>query len=119
MQKLNFASNVLNSTPVSAAAPYASEVLDTINIEKLSVQGIVTGTASGTLVLQVSNDPFYNIPNFVPSNWTTIFSQSLTPTTGPVILATSLLLYRWAQVVYINASGSGTVTANITMYWPN
>jgi hypothetical protein len=108
---------------VSSTDTYYSAPIALGNASLLGVQAIWTGTPTGTLTVEFSNDPG------VGAYWDAYVAQAAVgvaptwtaPTTGgtfpanPAGGASSVLEsfgnigYMWARVKYVNASGSGTL----------
>ena len=76
-----------------------------------SVQAIFTGTPSGTLQLQCSDDVPITGP---PVNWTIVTDsvQGVT-TAGSYVVNVELPAYSWVRLQYIPMAGSGTLNARI------
>lgn len=80
-----------------------------------SIQGVITGTPTGTISLQMSDDP--NSGNINPVNWTTITgtSQSVAAA-GTFAYNVSDVEYTWVRLVYVDgSSGSSTAVLNATV----
>ena len=90
---------------------------DPFNIELVtgfSIQATWTGTPTGYLFLQASNDFPINQSN--PTNWTLI-DRSVHPTSGSsgdLIYKQHMAAYRWVRLGYAYGSGSGTLNARIS-----
>ena len=81
-----------------------------------TIQGVITGTPTGTFTLQASADPWYSNPTTaqLPSNWTTIANTSqAVSTAGTFIYNVSDPWYNWVRLVYVDGS-SGTSTATLS-----
>lgn len=114
MGQLNYTLAKLNNVPVSGTNTYASELMNLSQLSGASIQVVFSGTPTGTLSLMASNDvlPPYILPQaFTPTNWTAVQTQAIAAPQAPLMLTPPSLSYRWLQVVYINASGSGSITA--------
>lgn len=89
----------LNSIPTNldTAASYA-------------VQAVFTGTPSGTLQLEGSNDN----DDVTPTNWTIITDsvQSIT-TSGSYLVNVEFPVYCWVRLSYLPTAGSGNLNAKI------
>jgi hypothetical protein len=85
--------------------------LDYFGIVSYSVQAVFTGTPTGIIELQGSNDSPVNVGSF-PTNWTPI-SESITNITaaGTYVVNYDLPAYSWVQLVYTPSGGSGTLNA--------
>lgn len=109
-----------NNFPISntiMSANIASAAIDLQQIVKMSAQIIVgTGTATGSIQLQVSNDrvPAANLFNdAVFVNWSNLGSATAVTGTGVLLIAQQDMCYRAMRVVYTDSSG-GTATAHLT-----
>jgi hypothetical protein len=75
-----------------------------------SIHAVVTGTAAGTLKVQVSNDP----PGNAVTNWVDLSGASVsTSGAGNYLIPKFDVSYEWIQLVYTKSSGTGTLTATI------
>lgn len=91
----------------------ASAAIDTSQMVNGSFQAVFTdGTASGTLVIQASNDPFELLPgNEPPQNWYNIAATSTSVTSGQAALIPAIALcYRWIRASFTHSGGAGTFT---------
>lgn len=85
------------------------------NIYMYCMTAIVTGTPTGTIKLQASNDPETNdtqpLTNAPPTHWVDIANSSFNLTSaGSTMWNVSQVAYNYVRVVYIDTSG-GTSTA--------
>lgn len=101
---------VLNANRTSTYVPLK-------NIFMYSIAAIISGTPTGTIKLQASNDPETNdtqpLSNNPPTNWTDIASSSFSLTDeGETMWNVSEVAYNWVRVVYTDASGA---TSTATM----
>lgn len=110
----------INSPIIQAAdasIDQASAALASSQIFYISMQVVMTGTASGTLKLQFSNDPCEGqSPTATPTHWNDITGASvtLTGTAGSFGILKTDLSYRFIRAVYTHNNGQvGTVTATI------
>lgn len=81
----------------------------TVNLDfhiMASIQAVWTGTPTGTIKLQQSNDA---------SNWTDISgaSQATGGAAGSVCFNLNLAPMKYVQLVYTRTSGSGTLNATV------
>jgi hypothetical protein len=86
----------------------------------VSIQVVITGTPSGTLNLQGSNDfgtikpagPDQGNPGVV--NWTDIANSS-SPVTGAGTASWNFngVFYKWIRLNYVSVSGTGNMTVRI------
>lgn len=104
-------------TGVDASVSGVSAAIAASQIFYISVQAVMTGTSSGTLKLQFSNDPCEGQqPTASPTNWIDIPSATvtLTGTAGAFGIAKTDLSYRFIRAVYTKNNGSaGTITVTI------
>lgn len=101
---------VLNANRNSPAVPLKS-------IFMYSIAFNVTGTPTGTVKLQASNDPETNdtIPLPAPANWVDIANSSFSLTaSGETMWNVQYVAYNYVRVVYTDSSsGASTATVNI------
>ena len=97
-------SQVLTSTTNTPAK-------DVYNLNRYAIQAAFTGTFSGALKLQVSNDDL----DTAPVNWDDLASSSTAITAaGTYTWNVSSVAYRWVRVVYTFTSGSITLSLTFT-----
>lgn len=112
-------------TNVPLNANYTSPFAQVDQIYTYAVQAVITGTPTGTISLQASNDPtlsllFNNVlttlpPGKGPSNWTTIANSTFTVTTAGIeFWNVNYTGYNYIRVAYTDTSG-GTSTATMTI----
>lgn len=81
-----------------------------------AIQAVYTGTPTGTLKLQASNDPLGDLtnPNDQPTNWEDISnsSQSISAA-GSFLWNVTDVMYTWVRLVFTDGSG-GTSTARLS-----
>lgn len=103
-------SNVIALNAADASAD-KSFVIDATSLMSCSVQVIMTGTSSGALKLQFSNDP-----NTVdPTHFSDITSATvtLTGTAGVFAIQKNDICCQWIKLTYTKNNGAaGTITAN-------
>lgn len=89
---------------------------DPTNIDScvsFSVQAVITGTPTGTIELQASNDVVTSSAAG-PVNWTTITeSEADITSSGTYMVNYELPSYSWVRLVYNRVGGSGTMNARI------
>lgn len=86
----------INSTPIPA-----------LNLIMMSAQIVTTGSSSGTLKLQASNDD--PVTADLPTNWSDIPGASVAiGGAGAALIPKIDCCYQWVRVVYTNA-GTGTI----------
>jgi len=84
-----------------------SEIIDTTNVYGASIQVIATGTVSGTVEFQVSNDM---------ENWVALASPTVTVTNATNAVAqVPELFYKWLRIVHQATSGTtNTLKVHLT-----
>lgn len=101
--------SLLNTNVVSAAIPLKS-------IFMFSIGAVVTGTPTGVLKLQVSNDPETNdsVPLPAPTNWYDLANSSNTlSAAGNTFYNVADVAYNYVRIVYTDGSG-GSSTAHMS-----
>lgn len=101
----------LNAVAISGTATNNSNPVDGSFLIAGSAQAVVTGTATGTLKLQYSNDA----PGVgSPANWSDIPSASVAVSGAGVYAIAKLdLCYQWIRATYTNATNTGVLTVTI------
>src|SRR5271166_1343826 len=116
------------ATNVPMNANYNSPYVPLKNIYTYSIMAVITGTPTGTIQLQASNDPEtndtqYNAtsspqrpPTVIPVNWATITGSPFTLTMASNELwNVDGVGYNYVRLQYIDTSGgTSTATMNIT-----
>lgn len=113
------------ATAVPLNANYTSPYVPLKQIYTYSVCATITGTPTGTIALQASNDPEtndtqYNIPGNIPPtqvpvNWVTITNSPFAVTTaGSEFWNINYTGYNYVRVIYTDTSG-GTSTATMNI----
>lgn len=94
-------------------ANIASAPLWADNILRASFQFVFTGTPTGTLQLQWSNDMSTGLPanQFVPANWTNLGSSVAVAAAGIFAIPYQEFCYEYLRVLYTDgSSGASTAT---------
>lgn len=80
-----------------------------------SIQCIFTGTPTGTLKIQGSNDVGYDSNGGGVVNWSDIAGATiaLTGAAGSGMFNLDATYYKWARLFYTRVAGSGTLTARL------
>lgn len=110
----------LNASSNSPAVPLKS-------IYTYSIAATITGTPTGTLKLQASNDPETNDtqyatstnlpPTQVPVNWADIANSSFAVTTSGVTMwNVNAVGYNYVRVVYTDGSGGSSTATMSTVF---
>ena len=97
---------------VSAAASTTGPTIDSSNLINSSVMIVVTGTVTGIVKLQGSNDYGNSQSNSVPTNWVDIPNTAITLASANAFIPTTQMCYNWIRVAFV-AGGTGTVTAKL------
>lgn len=95
-------------------ADQISDAIDASYLLACSIQAVVSsGSASGTLKLQMSNDqPLSGSP----TNWSDITNATVSVSgAGVIAILITDLAYQWIRVVYSDGS-SGTATSSMTVH---
>lgn len=119
------------ATNVPLNANYNSPYVQLKNIYTYAMSAIITGTPTGTIQIQASNDPetndtqtnqptvagqpMTNPPSVAPVNWVTITnSPFIVTTSGIEFWNVNAVGYNYVRVQYTDGSG-GTSTATMTI----
>ena len=102
----------------SAAIDQVGIVKDATIVWQLSAQATVTGTSSGILVLQCSNDTAPLVDSNgkpLPTNWSPIPNTSTFITgAGVYLIPATEVCYRWVRASFTHNNGAvGTITVNL------
>lgn len=109
------------STAVDLDANSFSPAVPLKNIYTYCINAIITGTPTGTIKLQASNDPETNdsqpggTPFPVPTHWVDIADSSFSVTTaGQTMWNVNAVGYNYVRVAYVDGSaGASTATMDI------
>lgn len=108
------------ATVVPLNANYNSPSVPLLQVYTYAIQAIITGTPTGTISLQASNDPVLNTisnsrPLTEPTDWNTIANSTFTVTTsGTQFWNVNYTGYNYVRVIYTDSS-SGSSTATMTI----
>lgn len=113
------------ATAVPLNANYNSPYTPLKSIYTYSISAVITGTPTGTIQLQASNDPETNdtqtnttssLPPAVgPVNWVVIINSPFTVTTSGIeFWNVNAVGYNYVRVQYLDTSG-GTSTATMSI----
>lgn len=97
----------------TGAQTYVSSPVDIGQMANGSVQFSYTGTPTGTLTIEVSNDaPVINVGTgtATPTNWTPYpaATQAVAGAAGAWVMNLPDIGFRWLRAKYVNTSGTGT-----------
>lgn len=88
-----------------------------VDCQNMSFAGVVvkmTGTAAGSVKIQVSNDE--PTTSAGPSNWVDVSGATVSVSAAGTFIIPKLdICYQWIRLVYTFSSGTGTVTASLHM----
>ncbi len=105
-----------NIIPIQSAATVTSAIMDSRNLFYMSAQIAATGSAAGTLKIQVSNDEKPVLANdtaWQPTNWSDLSGASVSVSgAGAFLIPKTDLCYQYIRAVYTN-SGTGTISVVI------
>lgn len=105
------------STDVALNADYTSNAIPLKNIFMFNIAAIVSDTPTGTIKLQVSNDPETNdtIPLVEPPNWVDLLGSSFSLSDeGETMWNVHEVAFNYVRVVYTDTS-SGMSDATMTI----
>lgn len=98
-----------NIVKTQAAGTVTTAAIPALNLFYGSAQIATTGSGSGTLKFQASNDDFTGSPT-APTNWSDIPSASIVVTgAGAFLIPKIEFCYQWVRLVYTN-TGTGTIS---------
>lgn len=101
----------------TAAVSLTSAPIDCSQLIKASFQiDVGTGSADGSVQIQVSNDNAYlgaEKAGFVPTNWSNLGSATAITTAGPLLIAQQDVCYRWIRAVYTAVSGTSPIVVTL------
>lgn len=105
---------------LDASADKVGATIDANQVLTISAQAIVTGTSTGTLNIQASNDPPSGLANVegVPTvvNWTNIATIGTIAIAGAgtYLIPKFDVAYRWIRCSFVHNNGAaGTITVNV------
>jgi hypothetical protein len=109
----------LQDTLLAAASAAVDQTTGAINAENLfqiSAQVVTTGTSTGALKMQFSNDIVNpSVPETAPTNWTDVTSATVTVSAaGAVGIMKTDLCYQWIRFVWTKNNGAaGLITVTV------
>lgn len=112
----NVAGNLNNA---DASIDEAGIAIPISQVGYISAQIITTGLSTGSLQLQVSNDPSNGLAadangNLIPTNWSNLGSAVSMSAASVSLIGVTQVCFKWLRAVWTHTNGSdGTVTANI------
>lgn len=99
--------NAFSTTNITITTNGKSLITD--QVIALSCQCVATGTLTGTLKLQASNDP-QTLGN--PTNWTDISGATVSVSSAATFLIPKLdISYEFVRAVFTASAGTGTLSA--------
>lgn len=112
--------NTVNTIPaISAAVDQAGPAIPADFLFSLSAQAVVTGTSTGNLNIQASNDFSALLdasPSPVPTNWSTIATIGTVAIagTGVYLIPKFDVCYKWIRASFTHTNGAaGTISVNL------
>lgn len=105
--------NEVSLAAVSAAADQAGAAISGAQLFAMSVQAVVTGTSTGTLKMQFSNDVVnQKTPPAPPTNWSDLSGISVAIAGAGVYNIPKFdVCYAWLRPVFVHANAAaGTIT---------
>jgi hypothetical protein len=107
--------NVVNINAADASVDQNGTVVSGAQLFALSMQAVSTGSSTGTVKIQFSNDVVdpTNVP--VPTNWSDLTGQSIAIGAAAVVSLPKFdVCYAWLRAVYTHNNGSaGTITVTL------
>lgn len=102
---------------VDASTDQASIAISTDQVVTMSAQAVVTGTSTGTVKFQGSNDApgvADSSGNIVVTNWTDIANETVSIAgAGTYLIPKFDICYEWVRLVFTHTNAaSGTLTVN-------
>ena len=112
---------LLNISAASAAVDQNGAVIDANQLFAVSAQAVVTGTSTGTLNIQASNDISPAVdssgkPN--PSHWSNIATVGTVAIAGSgvYLIPKFDIAYRWIRCQFVHANAqAGTISVNVNV----
>jgi hypothetical protein len=103
----------LTFNAIDASASANGPTIDASQLLQVSAQIIATGSPTGTIKFQASNDFGNSMASTTPTNWTDIATQTITLTTaGSFLIPKFEICYQWIRIVY-TSGGTGTITVKM------
>lgn len=98
-------------TSQSLSANFASDAILVDQIYGFSMHLIYTGTPSGILSIECSNDPVQRASDI--ANWTPISGATVTiSAAGDTLFNVDKVYFRWIRIKYTFSSSTGSLSAN-------
>lgn len=92
-------------------ANFSSTAQELYQMYGFSITATVTGTPTGVIHLECSNDPFSTTPGYAPTTWVTIDDSDFTlSAAGSTVWNFTGAMFNYVRVVYVDGS-SGASTA--------
>lgn len=113
--------NIFSSVSVSGAQTFTSSITANIYRDNVGYQIIFSGSPTGTLQINVSNN--YNLQqpqsgNVINSSpggdWTTLASVSMVNVVSPVAFNMNQVPFAFIQCQFVSSTASGTITGWIS-----
>ncbi len=119
-------SNSVNINAASAATNQSGLVIDAAYVSTFSAQAVVTGTSTGTLNIQASNDPSAGLAvasggTPIPTHWSNIATIGTVAIAGAgtYLIPKFDVAYRWMRCSFVATNGAaGTITVNVMTQGP-
>lgn len=116
MRVSNF--QITNFVNGDMSASITSPAYSVYQIYGWSAQFVFTGAPVGSLVVEVSCDPYLNDYNGqqTPTNWTTLADSSTSiSAAGDVMYNVNLSFYNWVRFKYVFTSGTGSINGRMNL----
>lgn len=108
-----------NISAADASVDATGSVIIANQVYMVSAQCIGTGSSTGSVQLQVSNDNMLDIPSDangipVPSHWSNLGTAATITAGGTLYIAATQVCGQYIRAVYTHTNGlAGTITVNI------
>lgn len=101
-----------NIAAADASKDEYGSVISCAQMAQCSAQAVVTGTSTGTLYLQVSNDPY--VAGVTPANWSNLATSIAVSGAGVYLIPKTDLCYSAMRAYFAHTNAAaGTITVSI------
>lgn len=113
----NFVNNAPLIPTTSGASTVTSNAMDISTFDDIGIQADTTGTLTGVVAVQVSNNHVQDFMQNVttPGTWATVTTQAITAgSPSPAFLNVQSQGASYLRVVYTASSGTGNITVMVS-----